>query len=227
MAQDFDQLLQACSELSSFFPEGMVFIGGIAVYAHAINNQETEGLAETTHDGDLYISKADLIDLRDIEQLTNNRRLGKQQLVKKGFEFDVYVQRESDLCVPYEEVIAHSTTYDLLRVASLEHLLVLKLAAYLDRKGSEKGNKDARDILRIATLLVAREEPVRPEQVLLYWGDQEIAELKAIGKGPAPVTLARGNVHEARAFRRNMEGLVKSLEAWDNTPKTSASPRPR
>jgi predicted nucleotidyltransferase len=33
-----------------------------------------------------------------------------------------------------------------IRVASLGHLLVLKLEAFADRRGSTKGDKDAKDL---------------------------------------------------------------------------------
>jgi len=38
-------------------------------------------------------------------------------------------------------------------VASLEHLLLLKIDAYMDRKGSAKGDKDQRDLVRIVHAL--------------------------------------------------------------------------
>ena len=146
---DFRELLTACQEIAITFSEGVIFIGGIAVYLHAINGDSTSGLAEFTHDGDFYISLADMADLRDIEQVTANRRLSKHQLIKRGFEFDIYTERQSSLIVPYDQVAAYSETFDELRVACLEHLLVLKLEAYRDRRNSSKGQKDSKDIIRL------------------------------------------------------------------------------
>ena len=224
--QEFSKLMGACTELAGLFPEGLVFIGGIAVYVHSINHQETQALAETTHDADLYISLSDMADLREIEEVTNNRRLSKHQLIKRGFEFDVYTERQSDLRVSYEEVMAHSQQYDDMRVTCLEHLLVLKMAAYQARKGSVKGEKDARDLLRIATIAQQSDQSLRPELVLPYWGDEEMAILKELGKGPAPVDLAQGNLHDARAFRRNVEQLLGALQNWeDQAPAPRRRPR--
>lgn len=216
--KEFGQLMGACTELAGYFPEGLVFIGGIAVYMHSIHHQATRDLAETTHDADLYISLADMADLREIEELTANRRLGKHQLIKRGFDFDVYTERHSNLRVAYDEVMAHAHQYDGMKVACLEHLLVLKMAAYQDRKGSVKGEKDARDLLRIATIAEQSNQGLRVELVLPYWADDEIELLKQLGKGPAAVDLAHGNVHEARAFRRHVENLVSVLEAGDAPP---------
>ena len=67
MATDepFPLLLTACEDLAALFPDGIVFIGGIAIYLHAVNTPATEEFAEATHDGDFYISMADMSDLRN------------------------------------------------------------------------------------------------------------------------------------------------------------------
>ena len=224
--QEFAKLLQASAELAELFPDGLVYIGGIAIYVHAINQKQTQALAETTHDADLYISLADMVDLREVEELTSNRRLGKSQLIKRGFEFDIYTERHSSLRVPYDEVAAHSHVYDAFRVACLEHLLVLKLAAYEDRKGSVKGEKDAREILRIAAVADAMGAPIRPELVLPYFSGDEMEWLRAIAKGPAPAALAKGNAHEAKVYRQGLQEVIVGLEKADRAPAASRSPKP-
>lgn len=45
--------------------------------------------------------------------------------------------------------MANSVVIDGIRCASLEHLLILKLDAYADRKNSAKGDKDERDLIKI------------------------------------------------------------------------------
>ena len=209
---EFTKLIGVCGEIAQDFPDGLVFIGGIAVYLHSLNFKETEALAETTHDGDFYISISDMADLREIEELTSNRRLSKHQMIKRGFEFDVHTERQAALAVPFDEVEAHSQTYDLFRVACPEHLLVLKMAAYKDRKGSVKGEKDVRDILKIVSILEKSENSCRSSLILPYWTDEEIDELKKISKGPAPAAMTGGNVHEAKNFRRSVEQIIIRLE---------------
>ena len=222
--QEFNRLMEASAELAELLPNGLVYIGGIAVYMHAINHAKTQEMAETTHDADLYISLVDLTDLREIEELTSNRRLGKHQLIKKGFEFDVYAERQSNLQVPYDEVAAHSVVFEPFRVASIEHLLVLKMAAYLDRKGSVKGEKDARDILRLAAICQATDHAFRPSLVLPYWGDEEMEVLAQVAKGPASASLSKGNAQQAKAIRGALTSIIAVLKSGqDPTP----APQPR
>ena len=79
---EWQELLKSVAEIQQWFPDGVAFIGGIAVYAHLSGNQTTAKFAAMSHDADFMIRLADMADLRDIEVLTPNRRLGKQQFVK-------------------------------------------------------------------------------------------------------------------------------------------------
>jgi len=208
---EFEVLLTACSELARTFPDGAVFIGGIAVYMHAKNHTETAGFAETTHDADFYISLADMGDLRDMEEVTPNRRLSKHQLVKRGFEFDIYTERQSSLIVPYDAVVAESTVYGDMRVASLEHLLALKLEAFLDRKDSGKGDKDAKDLLRIAAVADRAGMRFRAALCAPYLRDDHLPLLDRVEKGPYAVAMARGNAVEAKKLRESFGRLSHQL----------------
>jgi len=205
---EWGRLLATVRELQELFPEGLVFIGGIAVYAHAMASPETAKLAAMSHDADLMILAADYADLRDLEVLTPNRRLSKQQFEKNGFEFDVYVERQHDLPVPVDEAVARSQMRSGLRVACPEHLIVLKLKAYADRKGSGKGEKDEDDVVRI--LLVA--DDFRQDG-LTRLTDDMAALLRKIVDGDAPVRLAGGNLHEARIVRAKARAAAERILA--------------
>ncbi len=207
----FSALLAACEELSGMFPGGLAFIGGIAVYLHAINNPSTQGYAEATHDGDFYISMTDMGELRDIEELTPNRRLSKHQLIKAGFEFDIYTERHSSLIVPYSEVIAYAENYGDLKVASLEHLFALKCEAYRDRKSSSKGSKDAKDLIRITAIASARKKPLTTSLITPYLRDEHSTLLDDLIKRPEFVAMARGNAMEAKKLRTRFAAVVKTL----------------
>jgi hypothetical protein len=214
MANDpqFPQLLTACEELSGLFPDGIVFIGGIAVYLHAINTPATEGFAEATHDGDFYISIADMAELRDIEELTPNRRLSKHQLTKAGFEFDIYTERHSSLIVPYGEVMAHAENYGNLKVAGLEQLFALKVEAYWNRKSSSRGSKDAKDLIRIAVIAAARKKPLKAALITPYLRDEHLSLLTDLVRRPEFVALARGNAMQAKKLRRQFDATVTALK---------------
>lgn len=209
--KEFSDLLLACNEVATTFPEGVVFIGGIAVYMHAINNTQTRDYAEFTHDADFYISIADMSDLRDIEEVVANRRLNKHQLTKRGFEFDIYTERHSALIVPYDQVLAHSLMYDQLRVSSLEHLLVLKLEAYRDRRASSKGQKDAKDIIRIALIADGKSHKFDPQLAIAFLSEEHLSLLNQIQKGPEFLSLAKGNAKEAKSLRQKFSNLADSI----------------
>jgi hypothetical protein len=205
---DFQRLLVACDEVSHEYPEGVVYIGGIAVYLHAINNPRTEQYAESTHDADFYISLSDMGDLRDAEEVVPNRRLSKHQMMRDGFEFDIYTERQSGLIVSYDAVMASAKKYDAFRVAGLEHLLVLKLEAYRDRRQSTKGQKDAKDIFRIAMLAAEGETPFDWALADPYLTDEHFRLLEEVWRGTAAVNLARGNAKLAKALRATVGRLV-------------------
>ena len=204
--EQWGKLLEAVSEIQERFPDGVAFIGGIAVYAHASADEETADMAAQSHDADFMILLPDFVDLRDIEALTPNRALGKQQFVKSGFEFDVYVEGQHDLAIPAAEAIAESMTRSGLRVACPEHLLVLKAKAMRDRRGSPKGDKDEDDIVRI--LLVA--DGIEPSR-LTRLTDEMIEDLEVAVSGDAPMRLARGNDHRARPIRERAKAALDEV----------------
>lgn len=221
--KEFEVLLSACSEVAETFPEGVAFIGGIAVYLHAVNQSETSRFAEFTHDADLYISLADMGDLRDIEEVTPNRRLSKHQMIKRGFEFDIYTERQSSLIVPYDMVLAHSSVLGGIRVASLEHLVVLKLEAFADRKGSAKGDKDAKDLLRIAAVAKRGSTPFRADLVAPYLRDEHMDLLKMVERGPQVLSLAQGNAMQAKQLRQDFSAIVSELKGLSETHEAPPS----
>lgn len=224
--QEFQVLLSACSEISELFPEGVVFIGGIAVFLHAKNQPSTTSLAEFTHDADFYISLSDMGDLRDMEELTPNRRLSKHQMIKRGFEFDIYTERQASLIVPYDQVVAHSKVYDQIRVAALEHLLVLKLEAFADRKGSAKGDKDAKDLIRIAA--VASTVGFDPQLATPYLRDEHLDLLETVERGPHALSLAHGNAMTAKALRSHFSQVTAALQSLAGSGHAAKHPpRPK
>jgi hypothetical protein len=203
---EWDKLLDAVGEMYEWFPDGLVVIGGIAVYAHAKSKAETANLAAQSHDADFMILTEVFMDLRDIAVVTANKRLGKHHFVQSGFDFDVYVENQNDLKVPVQEAVASSEIKCDLRVACIEHLLILKAAALQDRKGTQKGDKDEDDMLRI--LLVAdRIDECR----ILRLTDDLLLEVQRAVKGNAPLRLAKGNAHVARNLRNKAEDMLEEI----------------
>lgn len=205
--EEWAKLLETVKEIQEFFQEGLVFIGGIAVYAHALSKEETAAFAAQSHDADFMILLQDYADLRDIEVLTPNRRLSKQQFVKNGFEFDVYVEGQTDLCVPVPETVAFSEVKSGLRVACIEHLLILKAKALADRRGTPKGDKDEDDVARM--LLVA--ETIDKDK-LTRLTDDLLLDLQRAVKSDAAMRLAAGNSHRAKSLRASINARFEEVE---------------
>lgn len=155
-SEDWQRLKGIARDLTRRYP-GAVFIGGIAVYYHAsVLGHEFQ---EASHDADLYLSLTGKSEIRDEYEVRRNERLNKDSLLINGEDVDLYVEHQHKLGVPYDIVFAYAQMTHGVRVARLEHLLILKLDAAKDRYASAKGDKDIRDIVKIVALL---EDP-RPD----------------------------------------------------------------
>ncbi len=204
---DFQQILGEVERVAETYP-GHVFIGGVAVYLHAINNPKTKGFAETSRDADFMLALADFADLRDSDEVVANRPLNKHQVIRGDVALDVYVERQNNLVVPFDEAAAHAVTYGSIRVASLEHLLVLKLEAYRDRVASAKGDKDARDLVTIARLSGGK---ARRSLCAPFLRDEHFKALDKIAKSPVFTYIAKGNAHEAKVLRVKFSDFVAAV----------------
>lgn len=205
----FEKLLSLCVETGRLYEPEMIFIGGMAVYLHTVNKDQSAQFAEATKDADVYISLSGFSDLRDIEELSQNARLSKHEFRKNGFSFDVYTERQSSLPVPYADVAAHAHTFDGVRVAAPEHLLVLKLEAAVNRHGSEHGRKDAKDVIRL--LLVAG-GALDASLSVKFMQEAHLAHLHLILKGVEFISLAKGNAQLAKRLRQTCQGTVDRID---------------
>jgi len=204
---DFQHVLSASAALAADLP-GHVFIGGVAVYLHAVNCDAAREGAELSHDSDLMVSLWDFMTLRSSAEVVSNKRLKKHQVILDGVEFDVYVERNNNLIVPYDEVYACAVTYGDVRVAAPEHLLLLKLEALADREGTAKGDKDARDLVSVALVGKGR---VRAGMLSPYLRDDHVKVLERVARSRVFEEVCGGNVHEARKLRRFFEDYVRKV----------------
>ncbi len=207
------ELLQAAQTLENDCP-GAVLIGGLAVYLHTQNRPlgtlpvSRDRLAEFSHDVDAYISMQDLGALRDLVEVTANARSNKHQATLGRIESDLYVEHHNKLRVPYDELLAHASTYGSLKVAAIGHLLVLKLDADAGRAGSSKGDKDTRDLVKL-TVLASDEDR---DLLGPYLDPRGLARLKEVGASPRTFTLiTRGNAVEAKQLRTIFNSCVDGL----------------
>jgi hypothetical protein len=205
--QPFGKILDLSMALSRELDD-VVFIGGVAVYLHSAAHSSQDVRPESSHDSDFMISFADYDVLKDQEEITSNARLAKHQMIIEGIEFDVYVERNNNLVVPYDEALAHSEMLENVRVACLEHLLVLKLEAFANREHSRKGEKDRRDVAKIG-LLTGRH--ARRSLTDPYMHPQLLEVLHKVERGPVFHELCRGNSHEAKRMRVEFMRFVRTV----------------
>lgn len=187
----WESIWNGISFLSERYGDRLVFIGGIAVYLHVerLRGEQPASFVEYSHDGDLFMSKNDYVDLKHQQVVTYNRNLNKHQWVKDGIDFDIYVEYENSLAVKYEDALAKSVVLANTSAACLEHLMVLKLASYSDRKKSPKGVKDERDLIRIVVLMdrFGFDSGILAE----YLSEDDVQLLLSIGKSSEFKALTR------------------------------------
>ncbi len=202
-------LLAGVRALSEQFDDRLVFLGGVAVYLHVVEGALPRSFVEPSDDGDFYVSLADFADLRDLYALTVSRPAGKHSFRKNDIDFDVYVESQTRLPVPYAEVARAALVLDGVRIANLEHLLVMKLAALADRQRSAKGRKDERDLVRIGLLL--RRLGIAPAGLAFYLGDDDVALFASIERSSQILALCEGDAPRAERVRAEFEKTVADL----------------
>ncbi len=208
--EEWKSVFAAALEVAS--EPGVILIGGVGVYLHIANLIGVEDKAvnwvEFSHDVDAYASLESFADLRDIYAITANKRLSKHQAMVRGEEVDLYVERNNGLSIPYDEIAARAAEYGDAKVACLEHLLILKLDAAIDRAGTPKGEKDERDVIKIVSMMEGR---AMPEILAPYMSDERMGMLRKVEKSAAFSVLARGNALSAKRLRQSYSDVVKVI----------------
>jgi hypothetical protein len=216
MELGWDELIKIAKDLTSDYPD-VVFIGGAAVSTHA--GLLGKRFQESSHDIDFYLSLTGKAAMRNRFEMRSDPRLQKDSANIGGQDADIYVERQHGLAVPYAEVYAHSEEIDGIRVACLEHLLVLKLDAAWDRRGSAKGEKDMRDLACIMALM----NTPHSKRLGPYLTDQRVEALEwAMGRKDLTRLLGL-NPHEGSRFRegldQNMDKVRRLYEGSVGAPK--------
>lgn len=114
-----------------------VLIGGWAVYLHA--------RTQKSKDIDVIVDIGTLHQLKGSYELRKNDSLRKYEIKVDEVDVDIYVPYYSQLTIPVVKV--ESQKIEGFDVAKPEELLILKQGAELDRRHSEKGEKDRIDIM--------------------------------------------------------------------------------
>ncbi len=116
-----------------------VLIGGWAVYLWT--------KASKSRDIDIIVDFETLSFLKTKYDLRKNQELKNYEIRQDEIDIDVYVAHYSRLAMPLEGI--DTAAIEGFEAAKPEYLLILKQGAEMDRKESEKGEKDRIDILSL------------------------------------------------------------------------------
>lgn len=129
------EILQELKKEYSF-----ILIGGWAAYLIA-GRQKSKDI-------DIVVSINELQKFK-LEGLMKNDNLRKYEIKKRDVDVDIYLEHYSKLVIPTEDLKNYAVIIQGFKVVCPEALLILKQAAYIDRKNSVKGEKDMLDIVSI------------------------------------------------------------------------------
>lgn len=121
-----------------------ILIGGWAVFLYSKSLK--------SKDIDIIVDYGELAELKEKNEVFKNDRLKKYEISAENFDVDIYVPHYSELGINVVEIQKHTTNKEGFRVPDLEIMLLLKLFAWTNRRGSSKGQKDELDIFSLAML---------------------------------------------------------------------------
>ncbi|MCC7552587.1 hypothetical protein KO317_02890 [Candidatus Micrarchaeota archaeon] len=134
--QSWERLTQLINEFD------FVLIGGWSLFLYTRINK--------SKDIDILIDMDTLYSIKNNYDLKKNVNLKKYELEDQGFDIDIYVPYFSELPIPVEDILKmKNPRIQGIKTVQPEVLLILKQCAYIDRKDSIKGKKDAIDIITL------------------------------------------------------------------------------
>jgi hypothetical protein len=121
-----------------------ILIGGWAVYVYSKSLK--------SKDVDIIVDYAVLARIKETNEIFKNERLRKYEINIGNFDVDIYIPHYSEIGIAVEEIKKHVVNKKGFNVPVLEVLLLMKLFAWHNRRGSSKGQKDELDIFSLALL---------------------------------------------------------------------------
>ncbi len=118
-----------------------ILIGGWAVFLYA--------KALKSKDIDIILDYDQLEKIRQKFALAKNERLKKYEIKIEEIDIDIYVPYFSNLGLPVEEIKKYYQSREGFLLPLAEILLILKVYAASQRKGTSKGRKDLIDIFSL------------------------------------------------------------------------------
>jgi hypothetical protein len=216
MAKPKHDLWSVVSDVTQLADGQIVYIGGVAVFAHSLVNRLAP---ELTHDADAAISMVAGQTLRETGELVANKRLGKSQITLDGIEVDLYIERHNKLRIDYADLAQFAVTVDVeangttqhVPTATLGHLLLLKLDALEARGHSAAGAKDRRDVARILIMLGRTSDDEDRDLVVGHATKADAAAILAVLKSTAFMEIASRNAKRAAEWRAIAQRFAERL----------------
>ncbi|MBU1203589.1 MAG: hypothetical protein KKG60_00795 [Nanoarchaeota archaeon] len=116
-----------------------ILIGGWAVYLWTKTAK--------SKDIDIIIDFNTLSKLKQEYQVNKNTNLKKYEIKIDNIDIDIYLKFFSELTIPAQDI--QTTEIEGFETPKIEELIILKQGAELDRRKSEKGEKDRIDIFSL------------------------------------------------------------------------------
>lgn len=170
-----------------------ILIGGWAVFIY------TQSLK--SKDIDLVLEFAELEKMRQKFAIIKNERLKKYEARTEEVEIDLYLPFYSNPGLPAEEIKKWTQNLEGFIAPKKEVLLILKLQAYLERKGSVKGRKDLIDIVSLLQLSDF-DWPIFKKAIRDYRLNHFLQELTALLKETFSVEELGLNRHQFSRLKR-------------------------
>ncbi len=121
-----------------------ILIGGWAVYLYSKSLK--------SKDIDIIVDYDVLDSIKESDEIFKNERLRKYEINTGNFHDGIYVPYHSELGIDVTEIQNHVVNKEGFCAPALEILLLMKLFAWHNRRGSNKGQKDELDIFSLAFL---------------------------------------------------------------------------
>lgn len=121
-----------------------ILIGGWAVYLYSKSLK--------SKDIDIIVDYDVLAKIKESDKIFKNERLRKYEINTGNFDIDIYVPHYSELGIDVAEIQNYVVSREGFSAPALEILLLMKLFAWYNRRGSSKGQKDELDIFSLAFL---------------------------------------------------------------------------
>jgi hypothetical protein len=200
--------------MTETFGNQFITIGGWAVNAYACKGKSLDGGA--------MISFQTEGSLRDSYIVEKNPRMKKSQMLcEANCDIDLYVEHQHGLKVPFDEVQAYCQKKAGLVVPCAEHLLVLKLQAFKERRNSPKGNKDQEDMLQI----LAKVPFEHPEILERYLEEEDLEILLETTKNvPCSLRITSENAQAAKQLRNQAKRKTGQLLNACKEPSEKPNP---